>query len=216
MKFKSLKQHHREVRKEHPESLKLRVHRALSWLKAAEECNQIDQKLLLLWISFNAVYAQEDEENLSLGEREKFKEFLGKLVRLDKENLIHGIVWKNYSGKIRLFIDNPYVTRWFWDYRNGRMTEKDWERKFEQSKRDAMRTLATRNTVVFLGILFDRLYVLRNQLMHGGATWKSSTNRTQVRDGVNVLAELVPAIIHLTIEHPNEDWGEPCYPPIPE
>lgn len=36
---------------------------------------------------------------------------------------------------------------------------------------------------MILSILFDRLYVLRNQLVHRGATWNSDVNRDQVRDG---------------------------------
>jgi hypothetical protein len=28
------------------------------------------------------------------------------------------------------------------------------------------------------------------------------------------MAELVPVIIHILMENPNEDWGEPCYPPV--
>lgn len=31
--------------------------------------------------------------------------------------------------------------------------------------------------------LLRRLYVLRNQLVHGSATWNSSANRAKVRDG---------------------------------
>jgi len=33
-----------------------------------------------------------------------------------------------------------------------------------------MKALAIKDTVIFVGILFDRLYVLRNQLVHGGTT----------------------------------------------
>ena len=36
------------------------------------------------------------------------------------------------------------------------------------------------------GFVFDRLYVLRNQLVHGGSTWNSGINRTQVRDGAAI------------------------------
>lgn len=32
---------------------------------------------------------------------------------------------------------------------------------------------------MILSILFDRLYVLRNQLVHGGATWNSDVNPTR-------------------------------------
>ena len=41
-----------------------------------------------------------------------------------------------------------------------------------------------------LNILFDRLNVLRNQIVHGSATWKSGVNRDQVEDGARVMAVL--------------------------
>lgn len=41
-------------------------------------------------------------------------------------------------------------------------------------------------------VLFDRLYVLRNQLVHGGATWNSAASRAQVHDDAAVLGCLLP------------------------
>lgn len=73
-----------------------------------------------------------------------------------------------------------------------------------------------KNAVVFLGILFDRLYVLRDQLMHGGATFESVVNRKQVRSGCQILEQLVPAIIYVVMQHPNEKWGDAVFPPVPE
>ena len=35
-----------------------------------------------------------------------------------------------------------------------------------------------------LSIVLSRIYTLRNQLVHGGATWDSSVNREQLRDCV--------------------------------
>ena len=42
-------------------------------------------------------------------------------------------------------------------------------------------------TMRMFAATFERLYVLRNQVMHGGATWHSSFNRDQIRDGANIL-----------------------------
>lgn len=69
-------------------------------------------------------------------------------------------------------------------------------------------------TVDVLAILFDRLYVLRNQLMHGGATWNGSVNRAQVRDGARIMAFLVPLFLKLMLDNPAEPWGAPRYPPV--
>jgi hypothetical protein len=48
-----------------------------------------------------------------------------------------------------------------------------------------------------LSFVFDRLYVLRNQLVHGGSTWNSGINRTQVRDGTAILGFLMPVFADL-------------------
>jgi len=212
--FDTLKKRQHELADTLPQDVYLRVHRALSWLKAADENPSLDAKFIFLWIAFNAAYAQEFKSGEELLKRDSFKVFLSALLRLDRQDLIYDIVWQNYSGKIRLFIDNKYVTRYFWDFHNGRLTEEQWVKKFDKSRALAQKALAIKDTVVFVGILFDRLYVLRNQLVHGGATWKSKVNRDQVRDGSRILQDIVPAIIHIIMENPAEPWGQPCYPPV--
>jgi hypothetical protein len=34
-------------------------------------------------------------------------------------------------------------------------------------------------------VMFDRLYTLRNQLLHGGATWNGAVNRAQITQGAD-------------------------------
>lgn len=46
-----------------------------------------------------------------------------------------------------------------------------------------------------LSIVFQRLYTLRNQLIHGGANWNSAVNRDQLRDANGILGDVVPIII---------------------
>ena len=43
--------------------------------------------------------------------------------------------------------------------------------------------LAEKDTEIIVNELFDRLVVVRNQIIKGGATWVSSVNHDQVRDG---------------------------------
>lgn len=78
-------------------------------------------------------------------------------------------------------------------------------------KIDANKALASKNTVMILSIVFSRLYTLRNQLLHGGATWNSQVNREQIRDAVNFLGKLVPVIIKIMMDNSTILWGEPCY-----
>lgn len=57
------------------------------------------------------------------------------------------------------------------------------------------------------------LYVLRNQLVHGGATYQSRMNRDQVRDGKRMLLELVPVFVEVMFDE-EIDWGPIYYPVI--
>jgi hypothetical protein len=58
------------------------------------------------------------------------------------------------------------------------------------------------------------IYTLRNQLVHGGATWHSVTNREQVRDCAAFMAQLVPTIITLLMDHPQHMWPAPAFPVV--
>jgi hypothetical protein len=57
-------------------------------------------------------------------------------------------------------------------------------------------------------------YVLRNQLIHGSATWNSKVNRSQVKDGAAVLGVLLPVFINIMMDNPDHDWGKPYYPVV--
>ena len=115
-------------------------------------------------------------------ERNHFAVFFNAILALEFHQAIYDAIWKRFSGPIRMILDNQFVFQPFWNYHAGRGGE-DWERSFEHSKRIVTRALAAHDTAVILSTLFNRLYVLRIQLMHGGASWDSSVNRDQVRDG---------------------------------
>jgi hypothetical protein len=70
----------------------------------------------------------------------------------------------------RLLLDNRYIYQDFWNYRNGKLTETAWQRNFADANKAARTALAQRDTATVLSIVLSRLYTLRNQLMHGGAT----------------------------------------------
>lgn len=76
------------------------------------------------------------------------------------------------------------------------------------------RALRDKDTPTLLSLLFDRLYVLRNQLVHGGGTWNSSVNRAQVRDGSALLGGLLPIFIDLMMDNPDHNWPMPHYPVV--
>lgn len=168
----------------------------------------------IVWIAFNAAYATYIDENRRLSEQETFKAFLEKLCSLDRSNSIEKLVWSEFSGSIRVLLDNPYVFQSFWDHQNGKISDAEWKSRFASGKRAAQLAFASRNTPAVLGVLFNRIYTLRNQLIHGGATRNGSVNRSQLRDCCNLLGKLVPQIILLMLDNPDTLWGDACYPVV--
>jgi len=214
MDFKSLKSKQRNLRVNFPESLALRVHRSLSWLDRSEQCREdIDSQFIFLWIAFNAAYAQ-DVEVLKHSESEAFSQFVSKLVDLDNTNELDKLIWSEFPKSIRLLLDNRYVFQPFWDFQNGKLTESEWKERFTKAKSAINNALSSKRTDVVIAIVLQRLYTLRNQTIHGGATWQSSTNRSQMRDGVSFLSQLVPIIINTMMENAGELWGSANYPVV--
>jgi hypothetical protein len=185
----------------------------LSWLHRAEqEASDPDAQFIFLWIAFNAAYAQEISEREDFSEHRVQLDFLQRLIDCDREQQLYMLVWEQFSGPIRLLIDNEYVFQPFWDYQKGRLEEQTWQQRFAASKHAAHQALRDVDTRKILAVMFDRLYCLRNQLVHGGATWNSGVNRSQVKDGANILGQFVPLTILLMMQHPRMNWGEPSYP----
>ena len=76
-----------------PDALQLRVHRALSWIGRSEkEAEDADAAFIFYWIAFNAVYAEDRQETEWTSERESFREYFGKIVRLDDDNVVYDAI----------------------------------------------------------------------------------------------------------------------------
>lgn len=207
-----LKEKLRELYEIESENDIIRLHRAISWVKCAEETNNTDLKFITLWIAFNACYADNDNHDMSLTEKKRFKDFISRLVMLDKEERFFKLLWFKFSGPVRLLIDNKFAYKQFWDAQRGEKV--DWERLFKQSKIDSRNYLAHQQVAELLGLVLDRLYTVRNQLIHGGATYNSKVNRSQVKDASQILEFLLPIIIDIMLTNIDEDWGVINYPVI--
>ena len=213
IKSDSLKTRLRQLDESVNENDRIRIHRAISWLKCAEEQNDNpDLKFISLWVAFNACYADNEANDYTLTEKQQFKDFITKLVNHDREEFIFELLWYKFSGPIRLLIDNKYAYKQFWD--DERIGNVDWQRSFKKSKIDSRNFLAHQQVAELLGVVLDRLYTVRNQLLHGGATYKSKVNRQQVMDASQILEFLMPVVINIMITNIDDDWGDIKYPVI--
>jgi len=199
--------------KETPETLTVRLHRAISWLKCAEEnASNHDLQFLTLWISYNACYAIDEKTEENFTERKQFNEFISKLVSHDHDNRFYNLLWQKFSGPVRMIIENQFIYKPFWEAQRGEKV--NWKKLFDKSNEDANRFLSKNEVAKLIEIVLDRLYMLRNQIMHGGATYKSKVNRAQVRDACNILKLFIPIIIDIMMENRDEDWGDIYYPVV--
>lgn len=204
------------------EPLPLRTYRAIRWWERAErehEAGDLDVAFLLYWTSFNAAYAREISWKSSGagggGERADFEDYFATLLTLDRRNSIYEATFENYYGAISALLDNEYLFSPFWKHADGRPGYGEWRKWFEGVKGLVRRAIAEQNTGRVLNFLFDRLYTLRNQLVHGGATWDSSLNRESLRHAVEVLRLLLPRFLEVMLDHPEEKWEPPYYRAFP-
>ncbi|WP_339374361.1 hypothetical protein [Vibrio metschnikovii] len=207
-----LKERHRRERDSYPQALSLRVHRALSWLNKAEQCEDYDSQFIFLWIAFNAAYAQDFDSTQDFCERGLYQEFLAKIVNLDTSKKLSEIVWSQYSTSIRLILNNEYIFQAFWKFQAGQITQEQWKQDQSKAKTAANSALASGDTTTVLSILFSRLYTLRNQLLHGGTTYNSLANREQLRDCTSLLSSIVPVVIEVMMDGTGQIWGDAIYP----
>ena len=136
-----------------------------------------------------------------------FGKFLDKLVSLDKDDALYKLICTEYSNSVRLLLDNEFVFKPFWGFQNGHLTEEEWKAKFASSKLKVNKAFSSHKTAEVLRVVLSSMYKLRNQLVHGGATWNSAVNREQLKDCTAFLVKLVPFIIELMLDNPQTVWG---------
>ena len=189
----------------------VRLHRAISWLRCAEDQHEdLDISFISLWIAYNACYAVDDEGEGT--ERAHSLDFIGKLVHHDQGRRFETMLWNKYSGPVRMLIENEFVFRPFWEYQRNKV--RAWQPLHKRSIEEAHQYMAACDVPRLLQVVLDRLHVLRNQVFHGGATFKSKVNRSQLRDGMRIMALIVPLMIDIMIDSHKEDWGRIHYPVI--
>lgn len=218
-------------------NLAYRVQRAATWMERAErerddppdapeerlrgavgrsnpDAGDPDVKFVCYWIAFNALYAVD----ASVVDPEKavhaIRTYLEKVVAYDKEKAVYGEVWERFQEAPSGLLNNRYVFAGFWNNAHG-LGDAKWKQRFDKEWSDAQFAFKKRDGFRVLNVLFQRLYTLRNQLVHGGATWKGSANGRQIRDGASLLGSLLPIFVGLMLDNPDNKWGEPYYPYVP-
>lgn len=208
MRHRELQQMFAEKRESFPNMLQLRMHRAISWIDRAERSdNDDDSRFIFYWISLNAAYSTDDTQD-GTSEMALLDAFLEQIVELDDERVLHGLMSKEFSN-LQILLQEKYIFKPFWD-------DGNWAERLQHETMIVNQAFRAADTGRILSIVLRRLYTLRNQLVHGGATWNGSLNRPQVEDGARMLAGIVPRIVRLMMDNPDrhQQWGRCPYPAL--
>lgn len=215
------------------DALNLRLRRVLSWLGRAEReyragSGDLDAAFMFYWVAFNAAYDELGSPKGLLNRTQAtqhFRDYFKKIIVCDSGKAICSAVRSDLRFRIQELLENKYVFEPYWRHFHGVTKSTGWKSELESSKKRATLAIkhmcrtnvaAAEKSVDVLSETFDRLYTLRNQLLHGSATWKSSLNRKQVEPGAGLMARLVPYFVEVMIDYPDAGWDAPRYPVVPE
>lgn len=223
-------------RLEHEHSNMIRMQRAISWLKQDFELGNTGETISFIvhWIAFESLYSK--VENASAPPfsfrrtaLEDIMSFIGNIEKNETDRLEIIEAVDGVRGEIKELLENPFVSGTNWNnFYKGRMTKAGKRRNPFTGKGSAVKVpskkaLHDQNQLDrTLKELFQRMYILRNQLFHGNSSYKgsdSSARSEQIVCGARVMRALMPVLITSMLNameryRESERWGTVLYPRI--
>lgn len=214
----------------YPVSNMIRMQRSLSWMQRfAEEEVDEDIGFILHWIAFESLYGQDDNSQFTtrdnkptvLQEIVKFFDELEKSER-DRSKLVNAAI--EMLDDINSTFANPYISNEAWAVYYKGSTKAGSKHnpfakaadKFKPYTQSKLKDPHQFNKVI--KDLFQRLYLVRNQLFHGNASYKQDKS-PQVVSAFHILRKLMPLIVEIMLRSlednlGSERWGKVPYPRI--
>lgn len=216
------------------QSFLLHLRRSISWLDRAQQMEKDNKKtdkdlapqFIFLWIGFNALYGRDphqffgrEKKLLDPKERQeerKFRKYFDNLFEHseDTKERIYKVINNDISKQVISLSENIFVWPDFWKYHHDiQKTEKHLPMKGDWLPKPLKKT----NTKRILHRVFECLYVLRNQLIHGASTWDGNLNKEQLIDGTEIVYYLLPVFIDIMLKTPKDEWkkwGRVWYPRV--
>jgi hypothetical protein len=182
----------------------LRSYRARSWLRAAGDADSLDARFIFLWVAFNSLYGQRRAHDWL-----DVEAFLGKVLHSDAERVRKDLLDLHDEGIALLGLEFLCFEYWAWGFTDRvaeTITGHILQAEFNWAAKTPHKSLFP---------IFERLYVLRNQVFHGSAKFGSSKNRDSLRPAVPLLERLVRTFCEIVGEDERDArWGSP--PNIPK
>jgi hypothetical protein len=201
------------------EEVRVRIHRALTWLEFSERCDvreDLDAKLIAQWIAFTALTSQWNKKTKAPEpDAAATRLFIQQILDHDQDGLMQMVLETNDRAARALFED-AYLAKQF----KSRETAQN-----SKPRNGSGKTFTTKSTMEdilehaqfepWLEAVLERILFVRNQLVHGGSTYNGRLNRVAVRRASSLLEHVVACFMQILMEHGyTDDWGDLCYSPL--
>ena len=211
---------HLTLDKARPQALCDRLHRARSWIHAANAL-PVDQRhaqFAFFYIAFNALYGHRRYEGSKEENARDRDEFLKRMRALrDYERRVGQDSIKKALDQCQdqcgRLILNHFLRDTYW---RKEKTSRELQREFARQRRAADGALIKGCYDLQLDFVLNRLNVLRNQVFHGCVTYgQRSKGLPSLVDGLAVIRELVPAFYALMDKYGEQvHWPAIPYPRV--
>lgn len=171
-----------------------RLQRAESWIERAqaiEDWEDYHGQFIFYWIAWNALYGRERADRRF--DDADMRWFLGLVCDWDQPAICNALS-PPLKRKADNLIKDKFLCEVYWEQGTTRHTERAVDRDYE----DAQKRWGDGKTSEYLGLLFRRLRVLRNQIFHGCSTDRRSLNKPSLVPAVELLGALVPTFLDVT------------------
>ena len=205
------------------EAVRIRLHRAFSWINRAHgliDMGDSDGTLIYSWIALNALYAKwslsdashddsRNEPDQRLPEWRIRRDFLEDMAQRDAEGHIQQYL-KSVRPMCDRLLSEEHLHAFYWADPTPEAA-----RKARSSARQAGKSYHAREDIEKVLLpLIDRIAMLRGQLVHGQSTHGSSVNRDVVEPAAALLRGLVVEILKIIID--GDVWAEATlWEPLP-
>ncbi|MCC6421867.1 MAG: hypothetical protein IT447_00130 [Phycisphaerales bacterium] len=188
----------------------IRLHRAFSWIARCENETDLDTSLICLWIAFNSLYAQWDEDRREpQRDIQSLRTFIDRIIGLDESNHLSSMLQEQHDKVMNIF-DDEYLSAYFWVEPSRVRASKS-----KKSKFDARTWYIDGKWRLLTERLVERIYLLRCQIIHGAATHGGKLNRDSLKKCAQMLRDLLNCFLLVITDHGHQqDWGMMCNPPL--
>ena len=211
-----------------------RVRRSTSWLRKGKRARSDVETFLCLWISLNAAYGyvekggeSDSEGGYGPSEAKMREDFFKNVCKQDRSTklLQKVLLDKEWAKAVSEVMNNQFIHEGYWTCVRGKKRRFEEQEAFEDENRDVEAAMTSGFLAPFqvLRGVFERLYTLRNQIVHGGVTVRNGVGGRQLRAGSRVMEKIVPVMLKIMktdiAKKPDSKiWGHLRYPshePLP-